>query len=90
MKEKRGREIAWKGCTDYWSLLVYVNLLGLIYAIHAALPIMKAQSDRHIVNISSVAGRTVGAGRAVYNVTKWAVGAFSKALRQEVHMHPWA
>jgi NADP-dependent 3-hydroxy acid dehydrogenase YdfG len=37
----------------------------------------------HIVNISSVAGRTARAGSGVYNATKWLVWAFSEALRQE-------
>jgi NADP-dependent 3-hydroxy acid dehydrogenase YdfG len=73
--------------TEDWRRMVNVNLLGLMYATHAVLPIMKEQGGGHIVNISSVAGRTAGAGRAVYNATKWGVGAFSEALRQEVYMH---
>jgi clavulanate-9-aldehyde reducatase len=36
------------------------------------------------VNLSSVAGRTANLGSAVYNFTKWGVGGFSEALRQEV------
>jgi NADP-dependent 3-hydroxy acid dehydrogenase YdfG len=63
--------------TEDWRRMVNVNLLGLMYATHAALPLMKAQGEGHIVNISSVAGRTVAAGRVVYNATKWVVGAFS-------------
>jgi NADP-dependent 3-hydroxy acid dehydrogenase YdfG len=31
-----------------------------------------------------VAGRTAAAGAAAYNATKWAVVAFSEAMRQEV------
>jgi NADP-dependent 3-hydroxy acid dehydrogenase YdfG len=49
------------------------------------LPILKAQGGGHIVNISSVAGRTARAGSGVYNATKWGVGAFSESLRQEVY-----
>jgi NADP-dependent 3-hydroxy acid dehydrogenase YdfG len=37
-----------------------------------------------LVNISSVAGRRVGVGGGVYQATKWGVGTFSEALRQEV------
>jgi NADP-dependent 3-hydroxy acid dehydrogenase YdfG len=33
--------------------------------------------------VSSVAGRVARAGSGVYNLTKWGVGAFSEALRQE-------
>ena len=70
--------------TSEWRRMVDVNVLGLLYCTHAALPIMGQQGSGHIVNISSVAGRTTRAGVAVYNATKWAVCAFSDALRQEV------
>jgi NADP-dependent 3-hydroxy acid dehydrogenase YdfG len=73
--------------TEDWRRMVNINVLGLMYATHAVLPIMKAQSIGHIVNISSVAGRVANAGSAVYNATKWAVGAFSEALRKEVYQH---
>jgi NADP-dependent 3-hydroxy acid dehydrogenase YdfG len=69
--------------TEDWRRMVHTNVLGLLYATHAVLPIMKAQGSGHIVNISSVAGRVARAGSGVYNVTKWGVVAFSEALRQE-------
>ncbi|HZO74111.1 MAG TPA: SDR family NAD(P)-dependent oxidoreductase [Ktedonobacteraceae bacterium] len=71
--------------TEEWRQMVNINVLGLMYATHAALPIMKQQNSGHIVNISSVAGRTARAGSGGYNVTKWGVVAFSEALRQEVY-----
>jgi NADP-dependent 3-hydroxy acid dehydrogenase YdfG len=61
-----------------------VNLLGLLYCTHAALPIMGEAGHGHIVYISSTAGRSANAGSAVYNLTKFGVGAFTEALRQEV------
>jgi NADP-dependent 3-hydroxy acid dehydrogenase YdfG len=70
--------------TEEWRRMVNLNLLGLFYCTHAALPIMGEQGSGDIVNVSSVAGRTARAGVAVYNATKWGVGAFSEALRQEV------
>jgi NADP-dependent 3-hydroxy acid dehydrogenase YdfG len=69
--------------TEDWRRMISTNLLGLLYATHAVLPLMKAQKGGHIVNVSSVAGRIVRAGSGVYNATKWGVGAFSEALRQE-------
>lgn len=72
--------------TDEWRRMVDVNVLGLLYCTHAALPVMKRNSDPaggHIVNVSSVAGRHAGFGAAVYNFTKWGVCGFSEALRQE-------
>lgn len=71
--------------TEDWRRMVNTNVLGLMYCTHAALPILRKQKSGHIVNISSVAGRTARATVGVYNATKWAVGAFSEALRQETH-----
>ena len=70
--------------TSEWRRMIDVNLLGLLYCTHAALPIMGAQGSGHIVNVSSVAGRFATLGSAVYNLTKFGVNAFSEALRQEV------
>jgi clavulanate-9-aldehyde reducatase len=69
--------------TENWRRMVNVNVLGLLYCTHAALPIMREQGGGHIVNLSSVAGRSANLGSAVYNFTKWGVGGFSEALRQE-------
>ncbi|MBD2464526.1 SDR family NAD(P)-dependent oxidoreductase [Oscillatoria sp. FACHB-1407] len=71
--------------TEDWRRMINVNVLGLMYATHAVLPLMKAQGIGHIVNISSVAGRIASANTGVYNATKWAVGAFSESLRKEVY-----
>jgi NADP-dependent 3-hydroxy acid dehydrogenase YdfG len=70
--------------------MVELNVLGLLYCAHAALPhLLRAAEDdpRHVadmVNISSVAGRVPLKGRGVYNLTKHGLGAFSESLRQEV------
>jgi NADP-dependent 3-hydroxy acid dehydrogenase YdfG len=75
---------------EEWQRMVGVNVLGLLYCTHAALPhLLRAAEDgprrvADLVNISSVAGRRATRGSAVYNATKHAVGAFSEALRQEV------
>jgi NADP-dependent 3-hydroxy acid dehydrogenase YdfG len=73
-----------------WQQMVEINLLGLLYCAHAALPhlLRAAESGPRrvadMVNISSVAGRVARSGSGVYNATKHGVGAFSEALRQEV------
>jgi clavulanate-9-aldehyde reducatase len=68
---------------DEWRQMIDVNVMGLLYCTHAALPIMRAAGGGHIVNVSSVAGRNAAAGAAVYNFTKFGVTGFSEALRQE-------
>ena len=67
-----------------WRRMIDLNLVALMNLTHAVLPILQAQGAGHIVNISSVAGRTVRVGIGGYNVSKWGVNAFSEALRQEV------
>ena len=70
--------------SEQWRTMIDVNVLGLLYCTSAALPIMRAQESGDIVNVSSVAGRFARAGNAVYAATKFAVGAFSEGLRNEV------
>jgi NADP-dependent 3-hydroxy acid dehydrogenase YdfG len=69
--------------TEEWRRMIHANLFGVLYCTHAALPLMREQGSGHVVNVSSVAGRIARAGSGVYNLTKWGVGAFSEALRQE-------
>ncbi len=69
--------------TDEWRTMIEVNLLGLLYCTQAAMPLMREAGGGHVVNVSSVAGRTAGLGSGVYNMTKWGVTGFSEALRQE-------
>jgi clavulanate-9-aldehyde reducatase len=68
---------------EEWRRMIGVNLLGLLYCTHAALPLIGSSGGGDIVNVSSVAGRRADAGAAVYNMTKFGVHAFSEALRQE-------
>jgi NADP-dependent 3-hydroxy acid dehydrogenase YdfG len=70
--------------TDEWRRMIDVNIYGLLYCTHAALPVMGQSGGGHIVNLSSVAGRSANVGSGVYNFTKWGVTGFSEALRQEV------
>ncbi len=69
--------------TEDWRRMFDVNVMGLMYGTHAALPVMKQQGGGHIVNISSVAGRTTSALSSVYSATKFAVGAFSEGIRKQ-------
>jgi len=69
--------------TDEWRRMIEVNLLGLLYCTHAAVPAIRDDGGGDVVNVSSVAGRIAAMGSAVYNMTKWGVVGFSEALRQE-------
>ena len=75
---------------EEWERMVALNLNGLLYVAHAALPHLLRAADSEprrvadLVNVSSVAGRFARLGSGVYNATKFGVGAFSESLRQEV------
>jgi len=75
---------------EEWQRMVNLNLLGLLYCTHAALPHLLAAGEAEprqvadVVNVSSVAGRVARLNSGVYNATKHGVGAFSESLRQEV------
>ncbi len=75
---------------EEWDRMVALNLQGLLYVAHAAIPhlLRAAESEPRrvadLVNVSSVAGRVARSGSGVYNLTKHGVGAFSESLRQEV------
>jgi NADP-dependent 3-hydroxy acid dehydrogenase YdfG len=75
---------------EEWRRMVELNVLGLLYCTHAALPhlLRAAETDPRrvadVVNVSSVAGRVARQGSGVYNATKFGVVAFSESLRQEV------
>jgi NADP-dependent 3-hydroxy acid dehydrogenase YdfG len=75
---------------EEWQRTLDVDVAGLLYTAHAAVPhLLNAADDgprrvADLVNISSVAGRVVRRGSAVYNLAKHGVGAFSESLRQEL------
>ena len=69
---------------DDWDAMIDVNIKGLLYGIGSVLPIMREQKEGHIINVSSVAGRRLFPGAAVYCGTKHAVHAISEGLRGEL------
>jgi short-subunit dehydrogenase len=64
--------------------MIKVNVLGTIYAVHAALPHMIERRRGHIVITSSGAGLRAFPEAAVYGATKAADRGFAEALRHEL------
>ncbi len=60
-----------------------VNLFGMARLTQLVLPYMRAQREGRIINTSSMGGRLVSYMGAWYHATKYAVEAFSDALRME-------
>jgi NAD(P)-dependent dehydrogenase (short-subunit alcohol dehydrogenase family) len=64
--------------------LFEVNVFGPLRVIRAVLPRLRAQRSGHIINITSIAGRSPNAGSGVYSASKAALECLSQSLFQEV------
>jgi NAD(P)-dependent dehydrogenase (short-subunit alcohol dehydrogenase family) len=63
--------------------LVDTCLFGVVNLTRAALPVMRKQRSGHIIQISSLGGRTAFPGNAAYFASKWAVGGFTEGIALE-------
>lgn len=68
---------------DAMRRLVDVNVMGTLYAAHAALTVMRQQGHGHLIAVSSIVGRRGVGGSSVYAATKAAQVAFIESLRAE-------
>ncbi len=60
------------------------NLFGALWVTQAALPIMRAQSSGHIIQVSSIGGVNAFPTVGLYHASKWALEGFSQSLATEV------
>lgn len=67
-----------------WAEMIDVNLNAIFHVTRALLPGMIARGAGHVINISSIAGRSAMVGGTGYNATKHAVQALSECLMLEV------
>lgn len=70
--------------TDEWDAMVDINIKGVLNVTGTVLPALIRQSSGHIINLSSIAGRKLFKGLAVYCATKHFVSAFSDIMRMEI------
>ena len=70
--------------TDVMRRLVDVNIMGTLYAAHAAMAQFTRQQSGHLIATSSVVGRRGIPGSSVYSATKFAQVGLIEALRAEV------
>jgi 3-oxoacyl-[acyl-carrier protein] reductase len=69
-----------------WQSIVDVNLSGVFYCCHAALPRFIKRGGGFVINISSLAGKNAFAGGAAYNASKFGLNGFSEAMMLD-HRH---
>lgn len=69
------------GDTDDWDAMIDTNVKGLLYVSRVMMPFFQQQQSGHIINIGSIAGKSVYAKGNVYCATKFAVDAISQSMR---------
>jgi NADP-dependent 3-hydroxy acid dehydrogenase YdfG len=72
------------GDPQRWKQLLDTNVYGLLLTLKYGVEQLLEHGSGDVVVTSSVAGRTVTAGGAVYSGSKFAAGAITEALREEV------
>ncbi len=63
---------------------IETNVFGALWVMQAALPLFRAQSGGHLINVSSIGGIRAFPGLSIYCASKWAVEALSDSLSQEL------
>ena len=60
------------------------NYFGMVSVLQAVIPVMRKQGSGRIVNIGSLAGRTVMGCHGHYSAAKWALEGLSEAMAMEL------
>ena len=68
-----------------WDAMIDINVKGLLYVSKAITPGMVTRARGHIINIGSIAGIEVYPNGHVYCASKFAVGAITQGMRQDLN-----
>lgn len=80
----RGYDKLHEGDVNDWEEMIDTNVKGLLWVSRNVIPGMVARGRGHIINIGSIAGHDPYPKGAVYNASKFAVDAITKALRMDL------
>jgi 3-oxoacyl-[acyl-carrier protein] reductase len=67
-----------------WRNTIDLNLTGVFYCCHQAMPLLRKRGAGYIIQISSLAGVNAFAGGAAYNASKFGLNGFSEALMHDL------
>src|SRR5882757_874023 len=70
-----------------WDELMNTNVKSVFLVSRAAIPGMIERGGGDIINISSLAGKSVFAGGGIYCASKWAVQGLSGCMAEELREH---
>jgi NAD(P)-dependent dehydrogenase (short-subunit alcohol dehydrogenase family) len=60
------------------------NFFGALWVLQAALPVMRAQGEGHLITVTSEGGVRAFPGIGAYHASKWAVEGLTQSMAQEV------
>jgi 3-oxoacyl-[acyl-carrier protein] reductase len=72
---------------EEWDRILNTNLRGVFYTIRALAPLMIQQRSGHIINISSMAGKSPLPNGAAYAASKWGLHGLSYSIAEELRGH---
>jgi 3-hydroxy acid dehydrogenase/malonic semialdehyde reductase len=78
-----GRDALNEADMDDWDAMIHTNVNGLLYITRAVLPLIR-KAKGHVINIGSIAGKSVYENGAVYCASKFAVDALTKGMRLDL------
>jgi 3-oxoacyl-[acyl-carrier protein] reductase len=67
-----------------WDRVIDINLKGVFYCCHAAVPFMRTNGYGRIVNIASIAGKEGNPNASAYSASKAGVIGLTKSLGKEL------
>ncbi|MEN6619842.1 MAG: SDR family NAD(P)-dependent oxidoreductase [Rikenellaceae bacterium] len=76
-----------QGTIDDWERMIDTNIKGVLYVSKIVSNIMINRGGGHIINIGSIAGKSVYPNGNVYCASKHAVDALSKGMMMDLHSH---
>lgn len=79
----RGADTLANAQTEDWDWMYQVNVLGTLKLTRAFLPMLRANGEGTVLNLTSTAGFTAYEGGGGYNAAKFAQHAMTGALRLE-------
>jgi short-subunit dehydrogenase len=64
---------------------IRINLIGPIFLILESLPLMVAQKEGYIINVSSIAGKIGNPREVIYSASKFGLAGLTETLYYDVH-----
>jgi 3-oxoacyl-[acyl-carrier protein] reductase len=72
---------------EAWDQILNTNLRGVYYSIRSFAPLMMRNTNGHIINISSLAGKNALPHGAAYAASKWGLNGLSYSVAEELRGH---